>query len=191
MQEVRELRQFDGILRQLVAGGGVHQPQPSFDRPQQPVTRVENLVIVGREQACPVQLRQRRERVGDAEARIAVGVLQLQHLHEELDVDDAAGAAFQIARRGDALLQPLPHLADFDGVAAPPAAGESRLGHRRQRPLRRTRRAVDRAGLAQRLPLPKLSAPFAEISGELVERGRQRAALSRWASRTSTSYSRP
>ena len=59
-----------------------------------------------------------------------MGVFQLQHLHEELDVDDAAGAALQIAGRGDALFQPLPHLADFGGVAAPPAADESRLGHR-------------------------------------------------------------
>ena len=117
-------------------------------------------------------------------------MLELQHLHEKLDVDDAARAAFQVAA-GGRFFQAVPHVADSCGVVAAASGVEGGPAHDGHGRGRRAGGAVNDAGLAQRLPLPKLSAALGEVAAELGQRGGQRPLLPVGRSRASTSYSRP
>ena len=105
------------------------------------------------------------DRVRGPEAGSLAAVFQLHHLNGEFDIDDAAGATFQV--QTGPLLEPQPHRSHVAGVAP---AKEART--RRAAPIGRVRRAaspVPNTGRAsgQRLPLPEMPLAFGEVAGEL------------------------
>ena len=87
------------------------------------------------------------------------GVLELQHLHEEFDVDDAARPAFQVAA-GGRFFQPGRMWRISSASLAAPAVAEGGVADRRRgraRPpaaSRTPRRALHSACRSQSCPLP-------------------------------------
>ena len=55
VQQVGKLGKFGVILGEQVPGGGIHQSQPAFDGPKQPVAGVEQFIIILRNQAARMQ----------------------------------------------------------------------------------------------------------------------------------------
>ena len=163
--------------RQQVGAAQPLQLQPVLQQPQEPVGRGEVRPVVAPDVAA---VRQRRERVeGRPRAQGLVGapVHQLQELHRELDVAQAAGAELDLAR---ALVGPHVLLdAAAHGLHVADEVGPARRvpDHRRDGlgvSLAQLRVARHGARLEQRLELPGLG-PALVVGDVAVERAHQRA----------------
>ena len=126
VQQVGQLLQLDFFRRQIVAGRRVHQPQPGLDAAEEAVGALQAAAVVPGQVAGLLQRGQGVQRAGHQHGGAVGRVLQLQHLHGELDIHRSARPAFQVAgRRG--FLQPPPHVADLRGRGRPPAGADDRL----------------------------------------------------------------
>src|SRR5262249_22582396 len=119
----------------------------------------------------------RRPRRADADARVLVPVPELEHLHQELDVDDAAPTRLDVRLLAGAAalaLDALAHARDLlDLRALEPAPVDEALDDRLE-PRPQGLWTRDRARLDQRLALPHLRARRV-IGRERVQRGHERA----------------
>ena len=90
---------------------------------------MKNRRVVGAQVTGPAQ---RFRRVRACRAARTAGLswpyLELQHLHQELDIDQSAGPAFEIAVRG-AGFQPVPHSTDRVDVAGLPGVPKAASAH--------------------------------------------------------------
>ena len=101
----------------LVGGHEVGAPQPEqldavLQRPQQPVGRVQHRGVVAADVAAAAQRRERVERRARAQRLVDPPVHELQQLHAELDVAQAARPELELAvglAGGHVLLDPAPH----------------------------------------------------------------------------------
>src|SRR5436190_1837048 len=107
---------------------------------------------------------------------MVVAEFELQHLHQELDVDQAAWAALEVARQSRDL-QTAPHLAHRLGILGPPRRSIDGLADLLHRQVGGSSLAEHNAGFAQRLAFPKLPLPFGKILAELWQARGQRSAL--------------
>ena len=71
-------------------------PQPAFDRAQEIVAGFEGFIILGAQETVTVQCLQRLPRIRRAQVRKLARIFQLEQLHEKLDIDETAEAAFQV-----------------------------------------------------------------------------------------------
>src|SRR5205085_10779271 len=114
---------------------------------------------------------ERRECVGrarDADRWIGSAVRGLEHLHEELRIDGAAWAPFEISLRGS-VFQPHAHLPNLGCEFGTPRRVERRSGDDLHRMSTSLFAAEHRPGLAQSLSFPQLRWSFGEISIQGVE----------------------
>src|SRR5437899_319843 len=115
---------------------------------------------------------ERLPRVGMLHAGMLFAVLEPEHLHDELDVNDAAVAALQVATTA-AGLDAFAHRLDIRGKAWLPLeiidGAAERLGYRPTE----LGIAADDAAARQRLTFPKLSAAAVVIAIELAEGNNQ------------------
>ena len=171
-----------GVARELVRLQVANHLQAMLEASQEPVRVGQDVRVGAPDEALIGQCLERAERVRLAEAFVAAAVDQLEELHGELDVADAAAAALQL----DGLLPGRTHvLLDarlrrahvLDGAGRQNGREHQRgdvLDERRADP-RVTR---DRARLQQRLPLPGRCVLLVVVGHPLQRPGqRARAAL--------------
>src|SRR5689334_8822929 len=102
-----------------------------------------------------MQLFERAERSGCGNLWMLPAVLELEHLHDELDIDQPAGPTFEIAARR-LLFHAGAHLPDGLGIVSAPGAIECGLANHAACQLGRGFGSVHDSGLAECLPLPEL-----------------------------------
>ena len=152
----------------VVGGHGVHlllvdELQPVLDGPQEPVGLGE-LVGVGPPDVAGVgQLGEGGQRVRGPERGIERSVHELEQLHGELDVADAASPALDLtvaeSPSGDLALGPRLHGPDGVEVVGREAAGPQPIGRRPVERLADLGHAGHGARLEQGLELPRLRPP--------------------------------
>ena len=147
-----------GVLGQHVRAAQAAQLQPVLDSPQEPV-RVDQRRRVGPPDVPTLAQRvQRRQRLRDAQRLVSPAVDELQQLHRELDVAQAAAAQFDVALGDpgrDVLDDPpahRPHVGDEPGALGgrPHHRGDDIAVGGAERSV-----PGDRSRLEQRLELPR------------------------------------
>src|SRR5262245_9993687 len=113
-----------------------------------------------------------------ADLGVAFAVLQAEHLHEKLDVDDAALAALEVALAAGGL-DALAHRADRVDELRLPGDLVRLAGDRLEDVVRELGVAGDDPGPRQRLAFPELAVALVVVADELVERDDQAARLAR------------
>ena len=137
------------------------------------------------------ELLERVERRRRADRAVGAAVHELQQLHRELDVADAAAAALQLAVVEAAAVRARPRLRAFIARISRTASGSSDVGPARAARLRATNAraelvvAGDRPRLEQRLELPRLRPPV-PVRGR-TRRGARLSAPERPSGRRSAS----
>ena len=175
-----ELVQLRGAFRQPVRLPVEEQLQPVLDLAQEAVRVVEGAVLLVRQAPGRGQRLQRRQRGALPHRGQVAAVEQLQELHGELDVADAAAAGLDVALALPgvarlALHPPLHRLDLVDLRGGQVAAVDERLQGVDQL-LAQGAVAGDGAELDQRLPLPG-AAEVVVVGQRAGQRPGQRAAL--------------
>ena len=157
-----------------MAGGGVEESQAALDRAQREVGPVEERELLRGEMAGGVEGDESGAGLGGSQGGIGPAVHELEHLHDELDVDHAAGAALEIRGPGP-LLHAVAHLPDRLHVGGRPGAVVGGGGDDPPRLRGGRGRPDDDPRLHERLPLPdRGGAGGSEVPRELLERHRRR-----------------
>ena len=107
----------------------VAELQTVLDRAEERV-RVAEAVGVGRSTYPPSRAVERVERGGRTDALVVAAVHELEELHRELDVADAAATTLELAIR-EALALGIPRPAPSSPAPRGSASGSSRSGHTR------------------------------------------------------------
>ncbi len=167
-----------GVGREGVDLRLVDQLQAVLDGAEEAVGGVEGADLGGVDVAGLAELVEGLERVGGADPRVVAGVDQLEELHGELDVAQAAAALLDLALGQpllrDLLLRPGLHHADLaDGVGVEPLRPHVRLGRLDERPAE-LGVAGHRPGLDEGLELP-VRRPLVPVGPVGVEAPRQGA----------------
>ena len=148
----------------------------SLDRAQRSVGLLEKRKLRAGEMTRRLQPVKARERLGRADRGLAAAVHELQHLHDELDVDHPAGTTLEVGRPG-ALLHAVPHPADLGNLGGGPFAFVGCGMHEPLGPGGRRRTAHYDPRLHEGLPLPDGGRTIlGEVAGDVVERHRRRSA---------------
>ena len=148
----------------------------SLDGSQLTVRLFQKRVLTRRQMTRSLQSVKARERLGGADRGLAAAVYELQHLHDELDVDHPAGTTLEIGRPG-ALLHAVPHPANLGDLGGGPFAFVGCGMHDPLGPGGRRRTADHDPRLHECLPLPDGGRTIlGEVAGEVVERHRRRSA---------------
>ncbi len=156
----------------------VLQLQTVLDRPQEAVGVVELRRLVGLDVPAGGELRERVERGGGADGRVVPAVHELEELHRELDVADAAAPPLHLAVREAAAL----HLSLRPGLHGPHRANRVRVEdlrpddglHQLEESTTDVAVACDGPGLQERLELPRLR-PALVVRAVRLQRARQRS----------------
>ena len=83
-----ECGQHLGVVLHRLDGLIVLQPEPALERTQEGVALRERARILGGQEAARLELGEREARRRSAQRRVRVPVTELEHLDEELDVDE-------------------------------------------------------------------------------------------------------
>ena len=181
-EEGGDVRQPFVGLRKLLGLGVVDHLQAVLDPPQQQVRVAQGGRLARHDVVLAVERLQHGKEARAAQAAVAAPVRQLMHVHEELDLADAAAAELHVMAgcpdRSMAVevVDLLAHGADFlhRGEVQPLVPDERREPFHERRAGRQV--AGDRPGLDQRGPLPGAPEALVVVHGEVDgdgDRGRR------------------
>ena len=145
-EHAREARARVGVGRQRVRLVLVDELQPVLDRAQPHVRVVEPVRVGDRDVAAAGELLERVERRRRADRVVVATVHELEELHRELDVADAAVAALQLARLEPLAREHLPRCAPSS------RAPRARRPDRARRATRTARRRATNAAPSSASP---------------------------------------